>query len=109
MSRGHQRERDRVNWYREQGWFAMRAPASLGPVDVIAGHAGVWHFEEVKSTADGPYKSFGPADRARLSAMAKLAGAQAFLVWWPLRSEPTVIPEADWPGSGGSPPNPPST
>lgn len=95
--RGHQRERDRVNWYRSEGWFAMRAPASLGAVDVVAIKDGEVRFEELKSTEAGPYSHFGPADRADLSSMAKIAGAAAFLVWWPKRSKPIVIPESDWP------------
>ncbi len=95
--RGHDRERARVNWYRGEGWFAIRAPASLGPVDVIAIKDGEIRFEELKSTAGGPYEHFGPKDRADLSAMAKLAGASAFLVWWPPRSQPRVIPESEWP------------
>ena len=98
MSRGIQRERDRVNWYRANGWFAMRAPASLGPVDVIAAKDGEIRFEELKSTSAGPFHSFGPKDRVALSEMARLAGAKAFLVWHPPRSKPKVIPEEDWPG-----------
>jgi Holliday junction resolvase len=98
MSRGIQRERDRVNWYRDNDWFALRAPASLGSVDVVAAKAGErLRFEELKSTSGGPYHSFGPKDRADLSFMAKLAGADAYLVWWPPRSKPVVIPESDWP------------
>ena len=95
--RGIQRERDRVNWYRERDWFAMRAPASLGPVDVIAIKDGEIRFEELKSTKAGPFHAFGPADRAELSFMAKLAGASATLVWWPPRSKPVEIPESAWP------------
>lgn len=96
--RGIQRERDRVNWYRDRDWFAMRAPASLGPVDVIAMKKGErTRFEELKSTSAGPYAGFGPADRAELSFIAELAGASAYLVWWPKRSKPVEIPEADWP------------
>jgi Holliday junction resolvase len=86
-----------VNWYRSLGWFAMRAPASLGPVDVIAIKDREIRFEEIKSTSAGPFHSFGPKDRAELSAMAKVAGADASLVWHPPRKEPRVIPECDWP------------
>jgi len=96
--RGIQRERDRVNWYRDRDWFAMRAPASLGPVDVIAMKDGErTRFEELKSTAAGPFHSFGPKDRAELSFIAKLAGADAFLIWWPPRSKPIEFPEDSWP------------
>lgn len=106
MSRGHQRERDWCKRLRLDGWFAMRAPASLGNVDVVAvrprllgnsQYGCVVHFYECKSTAQGPYEHFGPRDREALRFEALNAGADAFLVWWPPRSQPVVIPERDWP------------
>lgn len=76
----------------------MRAPASLGEVDVIALKDGErTRFEELKSTSGGPYEHFGPKDRADLSAIARAAGADAYLVWWPPRAKPRVIPESEWP------------
>ena len=97
--RGIQRERDLVKRLREdEGWFAMRSPASLGVADVIALRDGDRpRFYEVKSTVKGPYHSFGPDDRKALSEAAKLAGAEAFLCWWPKHSKPEFIPEAAWP------------
>lgn len=99
MSRGHQRERDLVNILREEGWFALRAPASKGEVDVVAIRHGNVEFYEVKSTAAGPYAHFGPADRAALRAEADRAGADAILCWWPPRKAPEFIPARDWPKS----------
>lgn len=96
--RGIERERKRVHYHRDRDWFALRAPASLGPVDVIAMKDGErTRFEELKSTAAGPFHSFGPKDRAELSFIAKLAGADAYLIWWPPRSEPIEFPEDSWP------------
>lgn len=99
--RGIQRERDLVKRLREdEGWFAMRSPASLGVADVIALKRGERsRFYEVKSTAKGPYHSFGPDDRKALSVAARRAGADAILCWWPKNSQPDFIPEAEWPRS----------
>lgn len=96
--RGIQRERDLVNQLRGEDWFAMRAPASLGCADVVALRDGDRpRLIEVKSTTAGPYAGFSPADRRDLSFAAKLAGAEAWLCWWPKRSKPVWIPESDWP------------
>lgn len=98
MSRGIQRERDLVNDLRAEGWWALRAPASLGDVDVVAlknGHTP--RFYEVKSTTAGPFHSFGPKDRAELLEAAGHAGAEAFLAWKPPRAEWKFIPPSGWP------------
>lgn len=96
--RGHQRERAVRDWLRDRDWLAFRAPASLGVADVVALRDGSRpRLVEVKSTAQGPYEHFGPADRAELAAAAVLAGADAFLAWWPPRGELRWIPEAEWP------------
>lgn len=106
VSRGIDRERAWCRRLRQEGWWAQRAPGSLGSVDVIAVRPRLLgnsqygcdvHMYEVKSTADGPYKSFGPRDREALRFEAQRAGAECFLVWWPPRSDPKVIPERDWP------------
>lgn len=97
-NRGHQRERDLVNWLRDHDWFAMRAPASLGVADVVALKAGERpRLIEVKSTAQGPYEHFRPKDRADLRFAAKLAGADAVLCWHPPRGERRFIPASEWP------------
>lgn len=96
--RGIQRERDLVNLLRDEDWLAMRSPASLGPVDVIAMKAGHrTRLIEVKSTSRSAFAGFPPADRAGLSFMGKLADADCYLVYWPKRSKPVWIPESDWP------------
>lgn len=98
QKRGIQRERDVVNMFRDEDWFAIRSPASLGEVDVICLRAGrTPRFIEVKSTAGGPYERFGPGAREGLKFAARLAGASAWLCWWPPNAKPIFIPESDWP------------
>ena len=93
MSRGHDRERAVRNWLRDRDWLAFRAPASLGVADVIALKSGERpRLIEVKSTAQGPYEHFGPADREKLRLAGDLAGADVFLVWWPSRGQMRWIP-----------------
>jgi Holliday junction resolvase len=96
--RGHDRERRVVDYLNERDWLAFRAPGSLGVADVVAlrvGHTPM--LIEVKSTIS-PYSHFLPAHRERLSFAAKLAGADAFLAWWPSRGKLRWIPEYEWPG-----------
>lgn len=96
--RGIQRERDLVLRLRDDDWFAMRAPASLGVADVVALRAGNRpRLIEVKSTTAGPFAGFGPSDREDLRFAAAIAGADAWLVWWPKRSEPVWISPDAWP------------
>jgi Holliday junction resolvase len=96
--RGHERERRVRDWFLERDWIAFRAPASLGCADVVALKEGERpRLIEVKSTAAGPYHGFGPADRARLSGAASLAGAIAVLAWWPPRGKLRFIGEDEWP------------
>lgn len=84
MSRGIQRERDLQALLEYEGYVTMRAPASLGAVDVIALKIGrIPLFIEVKSTHKGPFHSFGPAKRRELIRIADRAGATPVLVWWP--------------------------
>lgn len=98
MSRGIQRERDLCKRLEAEGWWALRAPASLGSVDVVAmknGHPS--RFYEVKSTAAGPFHSFGPQDRAELLVVAGQAGAEAILAYKPPRAEWRFLPPSEWP------------
>ena len=96
--RGIQRERQVRDRLLKDDWVAFRAPASLGCADVVALRDGSRpRMIEVKSTAQGPYEHFGPAARLRLSATARLAGADALLAWWPSRGQLHWLPESDWP------------
>jgi Holliday junction resolvase len=105
VSRGLQRERDLVNKLREEGWWAIRSPASKGDVDVVAVKRKGTNlvsfvdliFVEVKSTKAGPYAGFGPKDREELRAAAEEVGATPWLVWWPPRKKPKWIHADDWP------------
>lgn len=95
---GTQRERAVRDYLSERDWIAFRAPASLGCADVVALKDGERpRLVEVKSTAGGPYERFGPEERARLSLAARMAGADAFLAWWPPRGKLIWIPERAWP------------
>lgn len=100
MSRGHDRERAVRDLYLSWDWWAMRAAGSLGDVDVIACKEGRRpQMVEVKSTIAGPFHSFGPKDRADLLFAAELAGADAWLCWWPPYRDPVWLPSHQWPES----------
>lgn len=95
---GHQRERDLKKCLEADGWFVVRAPASLGVADLVAlklGHTP--RLIEVKATSRGPYAGFPPADRLELLNVAVGAGAAAFLVWWPRRKHPVWLSPDEWP------------
>ena len=99
-ARGIQRERAVRDLLRDQDWIAFRAPASLGVADVVALKAGrTPMLIECKSTAGGPYERFRPADRQRLAFAAELAGAEAWLVWWPKGGKARWIAASEWPTS----------
>ena len=96
--RGIQRERQVRKLLEQDGWWVARAAGSLGDADLIALKAGhTPKLIEVKASRRGPYHSFGPADRADLSLAAQLAGAAAWLCWWPPRQRPQWIPSTEWP------------
>jgi Holliday junction resolvase len=98
MSRGHDRERAVRRLLQDDNWWVSRAAGSLGDADIVAlKHGFPPRLVEVKSTAKSPYEHFGPADRVRLAAAARKAGAEAWLVWWPVYRDPIWIHENDWP------------
>lgn len=112
MSRGHDRERRVRDWLTERDWVVVRAAGSLGGIDLVAMRGIEYVIDgeiyrpprqaeirlvEVKSTAQGPYEHFGPADRKELAGLARLAGAEAWLAWWPSRGKLRWIEEAEWP------------
>jgi Holliday junction resolvase len=105
MTRGGQagraRERQVADKLRTEGWVVIKG-TSFGTADLVALRAGdVPRIIEVKSTAGGPYERFGPADRNALVAEAQVAGAEAWLAYWPPRKPLRLIRSDAWPKSGG--------
>lgn len=99
-SRGHSRERAVRRLLEADDWWVCRAAGSLGDADLVALKDGSRpRLIEVKSSAKGPYEHFGPKDRADLLFAAFLAGADAWLCWWPPRGKPTWIHSHEWPQS----------
>ena len=98
MSRGHDRERAVKRLLQADDWWVARAAGSLGDADLVALKTGSRpRLVEVKSSAQGPYEHFGPSERANLIWAAELAGAEAWLVWWPPRGKPKWIASDEWP------------
>lgn len=96
--RGTGRDRKVRDHLASQDWFAVCARGSHGAVDVLAIRVGsIPRLIQVKSTAQGPYERFGPAERAELSAAAKIGGGQALLAWWPPHGKLRWIPQDEWP------------
>ena len=96
--RGHDRERAVKALLEDDGWLVVRAAGSLGIFDLVALKVGFTpRVVEVKSTTDGPYKTFGPSDRHALLDAAVRAGAEAWLLWWPPRAKPKWIHSDEWP------------
>lgn len=98
-AKGHHKERKTKALLEAQGWLVIRAPASLGPCDLIALKAGERpRVFEVKCNSGSPYMNFRAADRKRLVEVAAKAGAGAELVFWgPRVREPKFIPAEAWP------------
>jgi Holliday junction resolvase len=95
---GTRRENQVRDLLASEGWVVMRAPASIGAADLIALKDGsTSRFIQVKATAGGPYKTFGPGERRELSQVAKQAGGVAELCWWPPRGACRWVSEQDWP------------
>ncbi len=103
--RGIARERDLRRLLEAEGWWVGRCAGSLGDADLVAVRrlydehrvSKVWLIE-VKTTAAGPFHSFGPKQRAELLEAARIAGAEAWLVHWPPHQrEPRWIGPDEWP------------
>lgn len=97
--KGRRRELDTLSILRDDNWVAVRL--AWGCADIVA-----MRFDEttrliqVKATAGGPYEHFGPVDRQALIEMADMAGAEAWLAWWPPRRGvivPNWLSAEDWP------------
>ena len=100
MSRGIQRERAVRHKLEADDWWVARAAGSLGDADLVALKTDQRpRLIEVKSSAQGPYEHFGPADRERLRFAAELAGADPYLAWWPPRGKLRWIAADEWPAA----------
>lgn len=113
MSLGVDRERQVKRLLENEGYWVARAAGSFGDADLVAlkRMGTVLNFRsnvvepartaalliEVKATAAGPYTAFGPIDRLELLQAAELAGAEAWLYWWPSRKKLQRIPASEWP------------
>lgn len=98
MSRGIQRERQVRDVLLAEDYWVCRAAGSLGDADLVALKDGKRpKLIEVKSTAAGPYHSFGPQARHALKWAADIAGAEAWLAWWPPRGKLHWLGESEWP------------
>jgi Holliday junction resolvase len=107
MSFGHDRERQVKKLLEEEGWFVIRAPASLGVADLVAiskeetlrgNYLTAVRFIECKANEKGgPYMNFRPEDRQALLDAAEKAGARAELAFWPKFGNLTWIGSEAWP------------
>lgn len=97
LSRGIARERQVRKLLEDDGWWVCRAAGSLGDADLVALRGPEKRLIEVKSTMRGPYSGFGPEQRSELTYAAEIAGAEAWLCWWPPRKKPAWYPENVWP------------
>ncbi len=96
--RGHARERSPRRLLEADGWWTCGSKGSFGDADVVALKAGEpSRLIECKSTAAGPFHSFGPADRAALLEAARIAGAEAWLAYWPPRRRLQWLHSSEWP------------
>lgn len=86
MADGDQKERDLVNWFRDQGWGAMRAPSSGSGTDeempdVIASRPGKpWLFIEAKYRASEKQCYESPEKASGLALSAARWGARP--IWF---------------------------
>lgn len=94
---GHNRERQVKDKLIQDGWWCIRAAGSLGDADVVAIKDGRILFVEVKATKAGRFSGFGPQDRRELLEAAGVAGAEAWLAWWPSRGKLVWVPSDEWP------------
>jgi Holliday junction resolvase len=97
-SRGSKRERQVRDWLLERDWVVIHTRPGTNFCDVVALKLGKRPmFVEVKSTAGGPWEHFRAQDRLDLIAVAALAGADAYLAWWPPRGQLRWFHSSEWP------------
>lgn len=96
------RERQVRDWLQERDWLVVHTRPGTNFCDLVALKDGTIRLIEVKSTERGPYAGFPPADRQRLLDVAKMAGGQAELAWWPPRGKLRFIGSSEWPRVPGA-------
>lgn len=96
-ARGIDRERKVRDYLLDRDYWVCRAAGSLGDADLVALKPGSRLLVEVKSTAAGPFHSFGPKDRADLLFAAQLADCTPVLAYWPPRGKLRLIWADEWP------------
>lgn len=95
---GTRREWKVRDYLMDRDWIVFRPGASLGVADLVALRDGSMpQLVQVKGSAAGPYEHFRPAERVRLIAVARLAGATPVLAWWPPRGKLRFIGAEEWP------------
>jgi Holliday junction resolvase len=96
--RGSDRERQVMANLRDDGWVVYRAAGSHGCADLVAlKRERKPLLVQVKCSAQGPFEHFGPEERRLLVEQAEVAGADAFLCWWPSRKKPQWLHSDVWP------------
>lgn len=78
--RGRERELRYLAYLEAKGWYAKRVD---GEGDIVAAKDGITLLLQVKSTAGGPWQTFGPDKRRALTSVCDQTGWFAVLVWWP--------------------------
>ncbi len=97
-SRGSKRERQVRDYLTERDYVVIHTRPGTNFCDVVALKVGKRPiFVEVKSTAGGPWEHFRWEDRRDLLAIAELAGAVAWLAWWPPGGKLRWFHSDEWP------------
>lgn len=97
VAAGHQRERAVGAHLRKQGWLLGSRRHEPGPGDWLAYKLHTAMLVEVKSTAGGPWETYGPKERAELDAEAIRVAAIPVIAYWPARGGLRMIFRSDWP------------
>jgi Holliday junction resolvase len=82
----------------DRGWLVGSRRHIGGAGDLIAIHPaqGV-RLLECKTTASGPYHSFGPGERHEMRKLATELGVSVWLVWKPPGGKIRWLPASSWP------------
>jgi Holliday junction resolvase len=109
MGAGDDKERKVREHFESRGWWVCRAAGSLGDADLVmlrvqrtkgrvrAVERLVWLVEVKANRKGGPFSNFRKADREELKIAARLAGAEAWLAYWPAYKPLRMIHESEWP------------